>query len=806
MLPMHVRPEGSMTARIMIVLDAPSQEDVRRGHILTDSAGMELDRILHDAGIARTECFVTSVCRAPASWKGADEFVYFKKTKIPNGFIRYKDKWCSPEVEQGASMLAKEIAMIKPNVIIALGNLAMFALTDLWGVKTWRASLLENTLGGHYCKVIPTYAPASILKQYALRLNVVSDIKRVATEQNDFRVIRPTYNFIIRPSYNQAFSFLQMTLEKLDKGKLHISTDIETRAGQIACIGYAISKVDAICIPLMTVEDPEGYWMPEEEVALLWMLYKILTHPNAWGSGQNFSYDAQYIKRYLHFIPRLEHDTMTAHHSMMPGSQKSLDYLSSMYCEQHLYWKDDGKEWNVRGYSEDVLWRYNCIDCVRTFEIAEAQLQLQPKLVSKDVFDFQQNMFYLVLAVMERGINPDRELKSKFSRELRAAITAREEFLNYVVGYPLNPKSPKQMQTFFYEEMQQPVIKNFKTKAPTCDDDALTKIKEKTPLLQPICDAILELRSLGVFLSTFVESGLDADGKIRCSYNLSGTETFRLSSSQNAFGSGLNLQNIPSGGKGDSGLVLPNIRKLFIPEIGMVFFDGDLDRADLQVVAWEANEEGLKEALRKGYDLHLWNASDLFDLRLDPETLIETHPDYNAIKKEFAKLRHLAKGWVHGTNYGGGAVTMARNCGISVAQAENLRFRYFKNRPGIAEWHAKTEENLRKKRYIENAFGFRRYYFDRPDGLLPQALAWIPQSTVANYINMIWVMLQTSLPEVEILLQVHDSLGGQMPADRAEELRLEMSRLASTIVIPYADPLVIPFSVNYSPLSWGDCK
>src|SRR5205807_6376196 len=109
------------------------------------------------------------------------------------------------------------------------------------------------------------------------------------------------------------------------------------------------------------------------------------------------------------------------------------------------------------------------------------------------------------------------------------------------------------------------------------------------------------------------------DGRIRCSYNIGGSEsgksapkTYRLSSSEDAFGSGTNLQTIPSeksksigkaaargaiAGFGDP-YHFPNIREIFIPDPGYTFFDLDLERADLFVVCWEAEDNQLKTAMR----------------------------------------------------------------------------------------------------------------------------------------------------------------------------------------------------------------
>ena len=131
--------------------------------------------------------------------------------------------------------------------------------------------------------------------------------------------------------------------------------------------------------------------------------------------------------------------------------------------------------------------------------------------------------------------------------ELMDAIAERQAWLEEVVGHPLNPKSPKQMKEFFYDEVGLPTQKVRKTGGVTTHAEALTTLAKKEPLIKPITDCISELRSLGVFLSTFIKAPLGEDGRLRSSYNIAGTETFRWSSSKDAFGTGLNLQNIPKG-------------------------------------------------------------------------------------------------------------------------------------------------------------------------------------------------------------------------------------------------------------------
>ena len=128
-----------------------------------------------------------------------------------------------------------------------------------------------------------------------------------------------------------------------------------------------------------------------------------------------------------------------------------------------------------------------------------------------------------------------------------AAIAEYDELINKVVGEPLNVASPKQMSDLFYAKLKLPIQIDRKTKRPTCSSKALLKIAEKEPLIQPLVELIEKRRSMGVFLSTFCLMPLDEDGRMRCSFNVCGAETFRFSSSTNAFGNGGNLQNIPKG-------------------------------------------------------------------------------------------------------------------------------------------------------------------------------------------------------------------------------------------------------------------
>lgn len=242
---------------------------------------------------------------------------------------------------------------------------------------------------------------------------------------------------------------------------------------------------------------------------------------------------------------------------------------------------------------------------------------------------------------------------------------------------------------------------------------------------------------------------------------------------------------------------LPNVRKLFIPDKGKIIMDADLKGADGQVVAWEANDQELKQWLRDGTDMHVKHAVEVGGeteiLSLDPST------------HRYYEIRQSYKHSVHAVHYGASEYALSRHPAIGWPEAKARRFlqNYMVRRPGIKEWHLRTANELRQKRTATNKFGYRIIYFDRIDNLLPQALAWLPQSTIACTCFKGALRLRKELPWVEILLQVHDSLVFQVPFHRADQT--DLIRRTLEITIPYPEPLVVPWGLAMSERSWGDC-
>ncbi len=830
---MRVNGTGPIPSRIMLVGEAPGENEERLGQPFVGASGSELNRMLQEVGIMRSECYVTNVAKVRPPGNQISAFIALKKKDVSSRHTLMRDRYVTKEIIEGFAELQTEIEMVQPNIIVAFGNLAMWALTGQWAILKWRGSMLltDPWVRKEPVKVIPTVHPAAILREWSMRALVLNDLRRVKKElPTKTYAGKPQWNFTVRPTLQHVLERLDTLYREVERFD-HIQWldfDIETRGRghvYIDCIGISHNKTDGICIPFMSRQSQAGYWNEEEETEIVWQLYRLLTHKNTRARWHNGLYDSQIVHHNWHFLPRHGQDTMISQHSLFAALPKALGFVASMYADWYVYWKDEGKV--ASDAPEEQRWRYNLQDCVYTREVGETLTQAAAAMGLTQVDEWQQALFYPVLRAMLRGVRVRTECRDEMSRDIQTELAARKAFLYEVLGHEINPRSSVQMQALFYDDLKQKVIlkrtiKDGKTVMnPTCDDEALQQIAAREPLLRPVCNAIADIRTLEKFDHDFVQMPLDTDGRMRCSFNIAGDAggksapySYRLSSSKNPFGSGGNLQTIPSekskssgkaAARGSMDFTLPNIRAMYGPDPGFTFFDMDLDRADLQVVVWESDDPMLKSAIRLGVDIHLLNVYTLDKHEPPPlEELVESHGKYWDHREPRKHKREFAKVFCHATNYIGSAKTVAAHTGRLVHEIDAAQRYWFSAHPGIQRWHNRTLDQITRQRFVENRFGYRWYIFDRLEGLLPEAVAWIPQSTVGIVINKIWTAFHRELPEVEVLLQVHDSLAGQFHTDQ-RELVLPRMREVSKIVIPYDDPLIIPTGIKTSEVSWGDC-
>lgn len=586
---------GPHDAKIVLVGESWGAEEKSRQRPFVGPSGRELDRMLSHAGFSRADILFTNVIaeqpNGNETWRFFEPKDAHPKSKRVAGLL--PSSFAASEVGR----LYRQLAHSPRDLVIATGNWSLWALTgragteviresngrkvpaDLQtygptGITTWRGSMIycephedffspnSDMSSIRHLRLLPLIHPAAILRQWTYRDVTIHDLKkriRLALN-NDWRP--QNEQIYSRPSFDIIENTLGSWLLQAHSKILYLACDIETFRRQfITCIGFADSPRRSICIPFISGVEHDGrissYWPPDQEATIIYLIRKILTHPNIRIVGQNFIYDTQYIQHWLGVTPHLHHDTMLAQNVLFPGTPKDLSHLSSLYCHYHWYWKDDIKDWSKFGNLDSLL-EYNCIDVMRTFEIAMNQMDYIALHDQKEQMEFKMQTNRLCLRMMNRGVRYDEKRRGPMLCELmNVQTTYQRELLGIIPQDMVKPHKGKKNETFWFNSAQQTAtlfydilgfdeVRKRTTGSRTVGKEALPVLMRKYPEFSGL---FLRLDNLGSLDTTIqvINMKTEHDGRVRCSYNPGGTETHRLSSSENVFGRGTNLQNLSKG-------------------------------------------------------------------------------------------------------------------------------------------------------------------------------------------------------------------------------------------------------------------
>jgi len=342
----RVEAEGPNTAQIMIVGEAPGEEEIRIGRPFVGASGQLLDSLLCSVGINRLSCYITNVVkvRPPAN----------DLKRLGELGLQIRDFY--PE-------LYAEVNRVKPNVIIALGNTPLEALTGLTSVTKYRGSILEGLPAIAGTKIVPSLHPAACLRTYTWTHILKFDLKRALTQSSFPEINRVDRIYVINPTFDQI-------LEELNRlmSAEYLSVDLETymRSGLIRTVGLGDSAIRAFCIPILNKMTP--IWSEVEEKEIWLRLYLLLTNPEIKIIAQNAQFELTQLKPFTEGRMQIAIDTLRFHAVLYPEMAHSLAFLTSIYTDM-IYYKDDGKV-SDDSNSFDTLQIYNCKDVVSTYEIA----------------------------------------------------------------------------------------------------------------------------------------------------------------------------------------------------------------------------------------------------------------------------------------------------------------------------------------------------------------------------------------------------------------------------------------------------
>jgi len=411
---------------------------------------------------------------------------------------------------------------------------------------------------------------------------------------------------------------------------------------------------------------------------------------------------------------------------------------------------------------------YCGLDTMVTLEVFHALREMRPRLPA--IYSFERALQGPYLEIMQRGFAVDQLARASAARSLQERIDGLQiqldEFAMAAWGRPLNPNSPAQLKDFFYAKMRLPEVwlSQKGERKLSCNREALEKL-ETYLYARPFVSIILSIRELKKQLDVF-NTEIDPDGRYRTSYNIAGTETGRPSSSSNAFGTGGNAQNIAAG-----------LRYVFIADPGWKLCVIDLEQVEARDVGFFCgclfDDWKFLNACESG-DLHTANCRLIWperhwtgDLKKD-RTLAD-----ELFYREFS-YRDMSKRGGHLTNYFGTPWTMARHLKIPLRLAEDFQDRYAKGPspayPAIPRYWAWVAQELQTSHRLVTPFGRERHFFGRAgdDTTLREGIAFLPQSTTADRMNLGLWRVWKKMPEVQLLGQTYDSITFQFREDADE--------------------------------------
>lgn len=736
---MRVELEGAIDAEIMFVGEAPGETEDKLGKPFSGRAGRTLDNLLAQAGIARYQCIVTNVA----------------KERPPAGRISYyfEDKKCTvakPNMLEWVNELKMEILLYKPNVIVALGATALWALTGEKKISIFRGYVIPCTLVPGV-KIIPVYHPQAINYDWKLYFQSVLDFRKVLKHSKDPEFPEPNQTYLPNVSFPRFLAYMEECIAHPEWDRLAIDVETVQPGSHIEELGLSHHPDFGISIFLLKGRAPT---LPEKDELLLWQTFAKLVKKKKI-IMQNGAYDIGILWINQHIlIPDLWMDTLIAAHVCWPELPRDLGFLGSV-CLDVPPWKS--------GSAKNEL--YNPADAANTFGISEVLNIEVDKQGIRHTLEFETGLISVALMMQLQGIKVDRKRQAELIEKWNKTMVEMKTQLDVIIGREINFNSPKQMQQLLYEDLGLPIqYKRRKSvrdrRTPTCDKAALRTLARLVPD-NPIFNLILDYKKANTLLR-FLDIKLSPQGHVHTSYNITGASSDdeedtkkakrsfgRWSSSKSIilpFGSG-NLQNIPK-----------EARKMYLAKPGWVIIEADYKQAEAVIVSHLTGNQkmqqmfedayGLPKSLCKPYDIHILKATELYGI--SPE---EVTPEQ----------RNVGKTIRHARNYSAGPTVLANRLGISMADAKKLIALDQRIDPSLELWHLLIQEELKRTRVLTNLLGRKHRFLDRwGDGLFRSAYSYIPQSTVGDLLNVSLRKLYDTIPtipfEVTILLQLHDAI------------------------------------------------
>lgn len=573
-----------------------------------------------------------------------------------------------------------------------------------------------------------------------------------------------------------------LNLSQLDEWIMHInagplvSLDTETTGldpmqAELVGISFSIEPHRAAYLPLAHRYAGAPQQLPMDIV--LDKLKLWLADPTKPKLGQNLKYDKHIFANHGIALNGITHDTLLQSYVLESHRSHDMDNLALRHLGVKTISYDEitGKGVARIGFEQVELERASHYAA----EDADITLQLHHRLYPEIARDGKLDHIYRslempvmdILFEMERtGVLLDLKLLESQSRELGEKMLALEDRACLIAGQPFNLNSTKQIQEVLFNKLKLPVIKKTPGGVPSTDEDVLQRLA----LDYPLAKVLLDYRSLAKLKSTYTDKlprMVDAaTGRVHTNYAQAVAVTGRLASNEP------NLQNIPvrtAEGR--------RIREAFIASPGYSIISADYSQIELRIMAHISQDAGLLKAFAANEDIHRATASEVFGVPLEA---------VDSEQRRYAKIINF------GLIYGMSEFGLASQLGIDRAAARAYMDRYFARYPGVANYMQRTRETARETGYVETVLGRRLWLPEinsangnRRQGAERAAINAPMQGTAADIIKLAMIAVHGWLASEnlrsKLIMQVHDELVLEVPADEIETIKHELPKLMGNV-------------------------
>lgn len=636
-----LRGAGKIPSKILFVGEAPGQEEDALGQPFVGSSGQLLNELLSEVGINREKVYITNAVKCA--------------TPVEN------QKPGDREVKACSRYLKREIKVVKPNVICALGAVPMKALTGRTGITKLKNTILytEDNI-----KVIPVFHPAYILRNPGLEgtlrkgLQLVKEEAKSAKEVPRKKIRQKRFDADTPEKIDKVLS----TLESKDAFAFDLeTTSLNVKEAKILCLGVSWGIGVGVTIQ----------WDKLSKVQLA-RVKKIFASKKE-KAGHNIKYDMQVfltngvvVKRpWFDTLPAIQLinenfpdkglDTLTLHYTDMGEYWKPLDEFKAAYIKEHKIKKEEFNygmiPWNIlRPYAQSdadasfrlyrhfkkELQRQKLMDFYRKYTIPTLRCLMQmeyrgikidreklfglieeTKQQVAELYAEIENLPEITKFKKNRALKHDQKLRDAFaaSKTLASRFDNVEEYIKTrLANNPklqkerdFNPRSTDQLAELLFNQLGLPIIKYTDKKKPSTDESVLNELAEKHDV--QFVRRFLDYRGLTKYLSTYLESVYkksEFDGRIHPNYHQHRTVTGRNASSDP------NFQNIPRDAK--------DFKKCFIADPGMTIVKADLAQAEFRCWAHYSADQEMLNDIHSGLDIHRRTASEVFSVPEDEVT------------------------------------------------------------------------------------------------------------------------------------------------------------------------------------------